>query len=436
MQALLSYDQSPPIAAPFRFFLTAPVFGVLGGMLLTWQGPELLASRWTPGTLALTHLITVGFMLQVMLGALVQILPVVAGANLARPLLVSAVVHLAMSFGALFLAVAFLRFDPYWFGAASIFLGAGTIVFITAAAHALLGVPSASPTISGLKLSFAGLGVTVALGVLMSLAIGGSIELPLLQVADIHLGWGFVGWGLVLLAAVAYVVVPMFQLTPDYPRRFGRGFLVFALIVVTLWSVVEWFWPGPAAELAGIPVLAAPVAFAFATLRLQTKSKRPRFDATQHLWRGAMFSALVAASVWGAAMTIPEVGEWPGWPLMMGVLVLFGGFVSVITGMLYKIVPFLIWLHLQNLGSGKMMAPNMKKIIEERAMTRQMWLHFLACLLLVLAVLWPQWLAYPAGVALIVAQATLGWNLRAAMRVYALHRQNLADASGRMPARS
>ena len=135
-------------------------------------------------------------------------------------------------------------------------------------------------------------------------------------------------------------------------------------------------------------------------------------------------------------MTIPEVGEWPGWPLMMVLLVLFGGFVSVITGMLYKIVPFLIWLHLQNLGSGKMMAPNMKKIIEERAMTRQMCLHFLACLLLVLAVLWPQWLAYPAGVALIVAQATLGWNLRAAMRVYALHRQKLANASGRMPARS
>ena len=241
MQALLSYDQSPPIAAPFRFFLTAPVFGVLGGMLLTWQGPELLASRWTPGTLALTHLITVGFMLQVMLGALVQILPVVAGANLARPLLVSAVVHLAMSFGALFLAVAFLRFDPYWFGAASIFLGAGTIVFVAAAAHALLGVPSTSPTISGLKLSLVGLGVTVALGVLMSLAIGGSIELPLLQVADIHLGWGFVGWGLVLLAAVAYVVVPMFQLTPGYPARPSWWFPCVMLGLVLAWTVAVLF---------------------------------------------------------------------------------------------------------------------------------------------------------------------------------------------------
>ena len=59
MQALLSFEQSPPISAPLRFFLTAPLFGMLAGALLLWGGPDLLASRWTPGALALTHLITV-----------------------------------------------------------------------------------------------------------------------------------------------------------------------------------------------------------------------------------------------------------------------------------------------------------------------------------------------------------------------------------------
>jgi len=81
MQALLSFAQAPPFAAPFRFFLTAPLFAMLAGMLLLWTGPGLLASRWTPAALALTHLITVGFLLQVMLGAMIQILPVVAGAK-------------------------------------------------------------------------------------------------------------------------------------------------------------------------------------------------------------------------------------------------------------------------------------------------------------------------------------------------------------------
>jgi len=89
MQALLSFDQAPPFAAPFRFFLTAPLFALFAGMLLLWSGPELFASRWTPAALALTHLISAGFMLQVMFGAMIQILPVVAGANIAQPLLLA-----------------------------------------------------------------------------------------------------------------------------------------------------------------------------------------------------------------------------------------------------------------------------------------------------------------------------------------------------------
>ena len=70
MQALLSFDKAPPFAAPLRFFLTAPLFALLAGALLLVEGEGMFASRWTPGLLAATHLVTVGFMLQVMLGAL------------------------------------------------------------------------------------------------------------------------------------------------------------------------------------------------------------------------------------------------------------------------------------------------------------------------------------------------------------------------------
>ena len=430
MQALLSYDQSPPMAAPFRFFLTAPLFAVLAGILLLWEGPDVLVSRWTPGVLALTHLITVGFMMQVMLGAMVQILPVVAGANMARPLLLSSVVHLALTIGTFFLVAAFLTFAPYWFFAAAVFLGVGTTVFVAVAAQALYGIPSTSPTIGGQKLALVGLVVTVALGVLMSVSFGGSLDLPLLQVADIHLGWGFVAWGVVLLAAVGYLVVPMFQMTPNYPGWFGRCFLGSALAVVTVWSVADFLLPGGIALAASIGVVVTTALFALVTLHIQRRSKRARFDATQHLWRVAMLSTLAACALWGAAMVFPEVGEWPGWPVLCGVLVLFGGFVSVMTGMLYKIVPFLIWLHLQNEGQGKVMAPNMKKIIDETAMTRQMKAHFVSCLLLLLAVFWPEWLVYPAGLALVVAQSWLSLNLMAAMKVYRVHQLKIRAWGG------
>ena len=88
---MLSFDQAPPFAAPFRFFLTAPFFALFAGVLLAVLGPEAFSSRWTPGALALTHLLAIGFLLQVMLGAMIQILPVVAGANLFHPLVVARV---------------------------------------------------------------------------------------------------------------------------------------------------------------------------------------------------------------------------------------------------------------------------------------------------------------------------------------------------------
>jgi len=88
----MSFESAPPYTAPLRFFLTAPLFAVLAGLLIAFEGPDIFVSRWMPAVLAVTHLLTLGFMLQMMLGALIQILPVVAGANLPRPLLLATIV--------------------------------------------------------------------------------------------------------------------------------------------------------------------------------------------------------------------------------------------------------------------------------------------------------------------------------------------------------
>jgi hypothetical protein len=422
MQALLSFDQAPPFAAPFRFFVTAPLFAILAGILLLWSGPGLMASRWTPSALALTHLVTVGFMMQVMLGAMVQILPVVAGANILKSLQVARIVHLAITVGALLLVLAFLTYDPLTFVMAAACLGLGVFVFIGTAAHALYSVPSATPTVRGLKLALLGFGVTVSLGVLLAASLGLSFSLPVMQLADIHLAWGFLAWGGVLLAAVANVVVPMFQLTPPYPDWFSRSYSYAALSAVVLWTWVELAdWSLFSALFSGVLVVIAAL-FLLLTLRIQRKSKRAKFDATQHYWRVALLSAFAACGLWLAARSIPSFSEWQGWPLLFGVLLLGGGFMSVIVGMLYKIVPFLIWLHLQNMGRGKLVAPNMKKVLSEQQMQRQMRAHFAALALLLLAVFWPEWFVYPAGLALIAANVWLLRNLLSAADVYRQHR--------------
>ncbi len=416
MQALLSFEQAPPIAAPFRFFLGAPVFGMIAGVLVLWYGPALFESRWSPGMLALTHAVAAGFVLQAMLGALIQILPVVAGANLWRPLLLARIVHTLLVAGIGMLLAAFLGMASFL--PAIGLLALSCIIFIAATLQALFGRPPHSPTITGLKLAVSGLAGVAALGIALAAGLAGYWPAPLLELADIHVAWGFAAWGLGLLAAVSYVVVPMFQLTPPYPHWFMRPFGALLLACVVAYSPLRLGNEESLAALAALFVVWLAAGYCGLTLWLQARSRRARFDTTQKLWRTAMCGGLAACLLWGSVHVIPALDTWAAWPMLFGMLVLQVGFVSVIAGMFYKIIPFLVWLHLQNRGRGRVMAPNMNAVLAERRMIRHFRVHLAACLLLPAAVICPTWLAYPAGIAVLAANALLGANLLEAVGVY------------------
>ena len=64
---------------PLSFFLTAPLAVAAAGAVLLHSGSAAFASGWSPTTLALAHLGTLGMLGMVMLGALYQMTPVVAG---------------------------------------------------------------------------------------------------------------------------------------------------------------------------------------------------------------------------------------------------------------------------------------------------------------------------------------------------------------------
>ena len=421
MQALLSFENAPPFAAPLRFFLTAPLFGLLAGLLLMLEGPSLFASRWMPGTLAATHLLTVGFMLQIMLGALIQILPVVAGANIQRPLLVARLLHAGLSAGAVLLAAGF-----YWGLPALLNLAAWTLLltialFLGVTARALVGVPSSSPTIRGLKLAMAGLAGVVGLGVLLAWALAQGWALPLPALADLHAGWGLGGWAAVLLAALAYVVVPMFQLTPGYPARPGWLFPVLMFLCLMLWSLALLINMPLLTHFAQAALAVLGLAFAILTLRLQLKRRRARADATYRYWQLGLAASLVALSMLLVAALWLPAADMDGWTLLFGIALIAGGFIPFIVGMLYKIVPFLAWLHLQNHGQAKVPAPGMNKLLSDVEMQRQTKAYAVAFALLLAAVFFPDWLSRPAGLAFAVANGWLWINLFLAVRRYRRH---------------
>ena len=436
VQPVLSFEQAPPISVPYRFFLTAPLFGAVAGVVLAVLGPETFESRWSSGALAMTHLIVVDFMLQTMCGSLMQFVAVVAGANIWRPRLVAHIVHPLITAGAIFLASAFLLQQKVLFLlAATVFITALGL-FLTVMAIALLRTPARGMSIYVLRLALLGLLVTVALGATLALTLG--LEEPLqtawslLALINVHAAWGLGGWSLMLVIGVSYLVVPMFQLTPSYPAWLTRLLPAGLFLVVCLWSL-QLFLPGELMQVwqsgaALVGVLLAGL-YAATTLWLQSRRRRRQADPTLVFWRGAMLSLLAFALSWLVLESLPRLGGSMGAPLWLGVLAIAGVFLSVITGMLYKIMPFLNWLHLQQQGGTAVTTPNMKQMIPERAMRGQMRLHFAALGLLLAAVLWPT-LALPAGLTFTASCLWLEWNLIGAARVYTRFRDQIRTSTG------
>lgn len=429
----LSLEQAPPFSVPLRFFLAAPWFLVLAAALLLWRGPEIFASRWLPATLALTHLLTLGFMAQVMLGALLQMLPVVVGVIVPRPRLTAMLIHVPLTLGTLALTVAFLIGVPAWFQGAWWSLGLGFGVALTAIHLALWRAPVVSGTVVALRCALGALLVTVGLGLLLSGFFGWGWRLPVVVMTNLHAVWGLVGWTALLVAGVAYQVVPMFQITPPYPRWLIRGLAPLMAASLAAWSAFVLGGWETAATLAGAMLAVGLVVFAAATLHLLTRRRRKIGDPTLGYWRISMASLLAGALLWLATPVIPALAQAPQVELLLGILLIFGFAVAVINGMAYKIVPFLAWFHLQAQLFQRAKVPNMKQLLPDAVIRRQWWSYLAALLLSLAAAIDPAVFTYPAALALGVTGAWLGVNLSSIWWVY---RRVLKDGLAAAPSRA
>jgi len=423
MRADLSLQQAPPFSVPARFLVSAPLFGLIAALVLLWFGPDMISHRWTPEILAVTHFLTLGFIAMSMLGAMMQLMPVLMGMVIPRAVLFSSIIHTPLFLGSLSLGMAWLLQINQLFIVAIVLLGFSFTAFIVVAIDRLLRSDNRHVTRDMMMLALLALLITASLGIYLSM--GHSVQtFPLArQLTDLHLSWGLFGWVLLLIMAVAYQVIPMFQITDEYPVLHQRwmGWAVFtALTGLSL----TYIWPMETIRpLFTILLAGCLLIFSLTTLWVLHKRRRQLADSTMRFWQLAMISLLLLTLSWSIS-TLMHL-DLP--VFLPGVLMIHGFAMTTINGMMYKIIPFIIWLHLsvhnKNLrDKGKresqVKVPHMRKIIPEAACHWQFRCHLSSLVLLVMATIWPLWFYYPAALMFAVAQAFLLFNLLKAVHFY------------------
>jgi len=424
-------EQAPPLFVPLRFFLSAPLFGLMAAIVLIAAGPDALLMRWEPVTLALTHLMTLGFITMAMTGAILQMMPVVADSPTWRPRLASSVVHSLLCLGVVALAGG-LWLDHtglLWLGL--FMLAMGLIFFIAVITLSLARSRVRSATVTGMRMAVVSLAVTLAFGLRIGAEHIWQFQTHVLHVwTNVHLVWALIGWVGLLVISVAYEVVPMFQLTPPYPAWMQRWLIIWMMAVLILWTGAYLLaMPGWLLTLFGLCMAVALIYFAATTLYLQSHRRRRRSDVAMDFWRIGILSLLASVFLWISGQFLPVLAAWPHYDLLLGSTYIAGFIVSVLNGMLYKIVPFLVWFHLQSRHIGQRGLPTVKEIIPDRRKRLQMLFHLAALLLLAAAAIWPEWFAYAAGILFAVSFSLLAFNLFSASRTYLQTKASLDDST-------
>jgi hypothetical protein len=161
--------------------------------------------------------------------------------------------------------------------------------------------------------------------------------------------------------------------------------------------------------------------FALVTLQLQRKAKRKIRDSHRDYWRLAIVMLITAVLAWEAS----EISGVSQLSLLAVVLLLAGFGLSILTGMLLKIVAFLVWFHLSGLNSQRMMAgeapinvPHMNAVIPQQHSRRLLFLLLGAQAGTLLALFWPGLPGRLAGLLWFVFFTCLAGVLASALNRY------------------
>ena len=351
----------PPFSIIGRFFATAVLFGVIEGAFLVYQSVTGEFSLFPT-----VHFFTLGFMALTMIGALFQMLPVVAGAVIENPLDKAFVVHVTLSLGAFLLPLGTLLGSFPLVLLSLLFLLFGVFYIVPIMLKKLFSIKELRDAPRGFKYALLSFGIAVILGALLVLNLLGLVSVNYTYLLDLHLSFMLFGWTATLVASVSFQVIEMFFVTPPYPKALARNLARATFFLLLLKFLL------PKVIIIDILISLLFILYGIVTVDRLRKRKRKLPDPLIYLWYVGMafliFSSLLYPFRFEAFYLF---------------LVSFGLFVlSVIMSMMYRIIPFLVWMHLMNKGVTK--APTMHQVIEPDNIWTNFYIHLSAIISLIL----------------------------------------------------
>jgi hypothetical protein len=395
--------------------------------------PELLATyHYNQYVIAVTHLFVLGWILSIVTGAMYQLVPVALETRLDSERL--AWWHFAFHVvGFIGMVCMFRAWNMKQVGHFGSGLAFGVGLFVYNIARTLRLAPRWNVTATAVTAALGWISLTVTAGLFLAIAkctyesteglataggvrtlVGGlrsvagfMTRFDAISAMHAHAHLGGIGLFLMLLVGVSYKLIPMFILSEIQSRQ-RAAWSIGLLNVGLAGSFVTILLRSPWKLAFALLLLIGLTLYGIELTMILRARKRRLLD-----WGIKYFLTAIGLLVPTAGLAM--VISWPALPLnvLTGQLEnLYGflGFIGVISlamvGMLYKIIPFLVWFGRYSRQIGRVQVPALSDLYSTRLQAAGYWAFLAGIIATSLGIVWSSQIAVRIGCFLLVLAIT------------------------------
>jgi len=376
----ITREFAPPFKLIAPYFIIGTIFYALSNFLLFGVDITNISTSQDMNIISWTHLFLLGFVIMVIFGAMAQLIPVVLEKGhfsvdfyyIIYPLLGVGVLLMAYGFINSFLLLSF--------GGGMVLIS--MFVFSVETFLTLKSVEKFDIVTTSVVLSNIFLSIGVVVGFIMALTFAGFLSADVSSLLKAHVYLIIGGYVLITIMSFSYILIPMFGLSHGFsktPLHVAIWMQSFAVIVVFISSLLQnEFLSNLGYFFSFISVL---IYFYLIFLIDKTRARKQNDMYIISLFIGFLFFAL--SVVFGGlyvALSDEIYAMLSGWLLFVG----FFGF--LISGHLYKIVPFLVWYERFSPLVGKQKVPMLSDMVPTKSANFQIYLTTIGIVLYAFAI--------------------------------------------------
>ena len=394
----ISQDFAPPFKLIAPFFILGSFFYLISSFFIFTFSVESL-SFLDSQVLGFVHLFLLGFVMMIIFGAMAQLVPVVLEVGHFGVELFYSIWPLLL-IGTTLMVFGFL-FSPALLPYGGVVVLISMMIFVMEIFMAIFKVPKLNLVMTSVLISNTFLFFGIIFGLLMALSYAGTIDLDISSFLKGHVYLVVGGYIGITIMGLSVVLVPMFTLSHGFsmrPLEISISMMSVGVVMVVVASLMDM----AILEYLGYLLSFVSMLFYFYIIYI-IYSTRPRKENDVYAI-SLMFSyiSMLVALVLGSIYLVSGREELA---LASGWLIFFGFFGFLITGHIYKIIPFLVWFERFSPLVGKQKVPMLADMVPYKSSQAQFIFSALGVVVITAAILLKSDILVGAGASFLVVGA-------------------------------